>query len=230
MNKCGGIKMTTLRSFEINRTLSWSSISGVLVLSIAIGCGPTYPNCDDDSDCKQAEYCVNGTCQQCRGDNDCAEGQQCTAGRCEDIQGYCTTDGDCGVDEECRANRCQPKPPEVPDAEPEPVAQACSIEPVYFDFDSSTLGEGSRQQLISNAQCMREKSIKEINLTGLTDPRGTEEYNMALGDRRAKATKQYLQSLGSDATINYTSMGEEMARGTDESSWARDRRVDFDKR
>jgi len=64
-------------------------------------------------------------------------------------------------------------------------------------------------------------------LTGTCDPRGTEEYNLALGERRAQSAQQYLKSLGVTGEITVSSMGEELATGTDESGWARDRRVDF---
>ena len=67
-------------------------------------------------------------------------------------------------------------------------------------------------------------------MTGLTDPRGTEEYNLALGDRRAQSAKKYLESLGVDASLTASSMGEELATGSEESSWSRDRRVDFQER
>jgi peptidoglycan-associated lipoprotein len=61
---------------------------------------------------------------------------------------------------------------------------------------------------------------------GVTDPRGTEEYNIALGDRRAQAVRAYLVSLGIEqARIAVTSVGEEMAQGSDESGWAQDRSV-----
>ncbi|MBC7172857.1 MAG: OmpA family protein, partial [Polyangiaceae bacterium] len=53
------------------------------------GCGPEYPNCNNDQDCHEGEFCVNGQCQQCREASDCGTGQQCTGGRCEDIPGYC---------------------------------------------------------------------------------------------------------------------------------------------
>jgi peptidoglycan-associated lipoprotein len=64
----------------------------------------------------------------------------------------------------------------------------------------------------------------------LTDPRGTEEYNMALGDRRAQSAKTYMKALGVAAELSASSMGEEIASGTDEGSWARDRRVDIRER
>ncbi len=212
-------------SSHIGTVLVAGSVA-MTALAVA-GCGPTYPKCDDDADCHEGEYCVNGMCQQCRDDTDCAQGQQCAAGRCEPIENYCTTNGDCGVDEECQANRCVPKPKAV---EPPPVAAApekCRLRSVYFEFDSSSLTPETREQLAGNAECMRRENIQSTHLTGLTDPRGTEEYNMALGDRRAQSARKYLESLGVTAPLSHSSMGEEMATGTDEGSWARDRRVEF---
>ena len=69
-----------------------------------------------------------------------------------------------------------------------------------------------------------------MHVTGLTDPRGTEEYNLALGDRRAQSAKKYLESLGLRRQLSSSSMGEELATGSDEGSWSRDRRVDFQER
>jgi len=69
-----------------------------------------------------------------------------------------------------------------------------------------------------------------VHLTGLTDPRGTEEYNLALGDRRAQAAKKYLDTLGLESTMSASSMGEELATGSDEATWGRDRRVEFQER
>ncbi len=63
-------------------------------------------------------------------------------------------------------------------------------------------------------------------LTGACDPRGTEEYNIALGERRASAVREYMRSLGLNSSrVSITSVGEEMATGTDEASWAQDRNV-----
>jgi peptidoglycan-associated lipoprotein len=76
--------------------------------------------------------------------------------------------------------------------------------------------------------CTRDRSITAVNVVGHADPRGTEEYNLALGDRRARAVVRYLQSLGLRRNnLTASSMGEEMARGYDESSWAQDRRVEM---
>lgn len=193
----------------------------------AAGCGPDYPKCDTDTDCHQGEFCVNGQCQQCRGDQDCPAGQSCAAGACQPIPGYCTSSADCAAGQTCENNMCvtaQTAAP--PPAAPAPVAQ-CQLESVYFAYDSSSLETGARDKLSSNAQCIKERGYRSVQLTGLTDPRGTEEYNLALGDRRAQSAKSYLKSLGVGADLSHTSLGEEMASGTDESGWSRDRRVDF---
>jgi peptidoglycan-associated lipoprotein len=73
---------------------------------------------------------------------------------------------------------------------------------------------------------LRQRKVAGVHVTGLTDPRGTEEYNLALGERRAQSAQQYMKSLGID-NVSSSSMGEELASGTEESGWARDRRVDF---
>lgn len=194
------------------------------------GCSPEYPSCDTDEDCKSGEYCVNNLCQQCRSDADCPTGQSCNAGACEMIDGYCGSDSECGSGEECQNNRCVamsqsrvPEPIEPPD-------QSCSLQSVYFDYDSSNLEGSARDQLAAIADCIKQKGMSRVHLTGLTDPRGTEEYNLALGDRRAQSATKYLKSLGVSADVSYSSMGEELATGTDEASWARDRRVDVKER
>lgn len=212
-----------------------SSTSFLLVGSLlaaigAIACGgPQYPNCNNDTHCHEGEFCVNGTCQQCRpGGNDCAAGQQCVDGRCEGIPGYCQSDGDCPSGQECRNNRCTAATMSQTPTTPEPVA-ACSLSAVYFGYDSSELEGSARSTLESNARCIQERDIPRVRATGHCDPRGTEEYNLALGERRARTVQTFLGNLGVDRSrITTRSMGEEMARGTDEASWARDRRVELE--
>ncbi len=212
------------------KILVWITFGAVIFSIASVGCGgPEYPNCEVDEDCHENEFCVNGLCQQCRDDADCPRGQSCAGGRCEPIEGYCETASDCGTDEDCEANRCVKKQ-QAEAFEPVETKGPCSLRAVYFDYDSSELKPQSKEELSQNAQCMREEKIKSIHLTGLTDPRGTEEYNMALGERRANSAKKYLQSLGVAGEVSHSSMGEELAKGTDESTWATDRRVDFNKR
>jgi peptidoglycan-associated lipoprotein len=205
-------------------------LSAIFAIAIA-GCSPDYPKCDTDEDCHEKEFCVNGMCQQCRNDADCLAGQTCAAGRCEAIRNYCTTTSECGMDEECQANRCVKKPQEAAQKyEPVETKSTCDLRTVYFDYDSSDLKPQTKEALGKNAQCMREENVTNVHLTGLTDPRGTEEYNLALGEKRANSAKKYLESLGVQSNISESSMGEEMAKGTDEASWSQDRRVEFNKR
>ena len=75
---------------------------------------------------------------------------------------------------------------------------------------------------------MKEQENGRVRITGAADPRGTEEYNLALGDRRATSVKRFLSALGvADTAIETVSTGEEFATGTDESTWARDRRAEI---
>ena len=220
-------------SAETSRTAFFAWLAtGLLMgaLSAAGGCGPTYPKCDTDTDCQEGEFCVNGMCQQCRGDQDCAAGQSCASGACEPIPGYCTNSSECGVGENCEANACVKAESAAAPPPPAPVEGECALAPVYFDFDSSTLESSARDALSQNASCIKEKGLKSVHITGLTDPRGTEEYNLALGDRRASSAKKYLKSLGVQAEMSHSSMGEELASGQDEAGWSKDRRVDIRQR
>jgi peptidoglycan-associated lipoprotein len=117
-------------------------------------------------------------------------------------------------------------------SEPEPVSQqACQLQPAYFGFDESALDDAARSALEADARCIQERNISGVMITGMADPRGTEEYNMALGDRRARSTRDHLQRLGvGRGAMQTRSVGEEQARGSDEYSWSRDRRSDITER
>ncbi len=105
-------------------------------------------------------------------------------------------------------------------------SQDCSVSAVYFGHDGFELDGPARDTLEKSYACTRKQGAKQLRVTGMTDPQGTEEYNMALGDRRAKAAARYLSALGAQATET-VSLGEEMAQGGDADSWSRDRRVEL---
>jgi peptidoglycan-associated lipoprotein len=100
-----------------------------------------------------------------------------------------------------------------------------------FDFDSTAIGEQDRTVLGAIAKCLSEGALKGrgLALTGRADPRGEDEYNMTLGESRADSVRRYLHDLGvQQERLRATSRGELDATGTDEASWAHDRRVDID--
>jgi peptidoglycan-associated lipoprotein len=122
----------------------------------------------------------------------------------------------------------QPKPALAAAEAPKPPAASgpCSVESVYFAFDSSELDATARDTLDKDAKCLRERGARGAKVVGMTDPTGTEEYNLALGERRADAAVKYLGALGMEkASLKAVSVGEESA-SSDESSYARDRRAE----
>jgi len=217
----------------MKRQTFWN-LAPLLLTGFALaGCGPDYPSCDDDEDCKEKEFCVNKRCQKCRDDRDCRIGHQCSQGRCDPIPGFCRFKTDCGTGQNCVGNRCQDDLSQVgkDTGAGDDAAQGCTMDPVYFEYDSSTITPAARTQIEATLECARTKKIGALHLTGHTDPRGTEEYNLALGDRRAQSVRSLAVTFGMDsATVTASSMGEEMAQGTDESGWSKDRRVEFSTR
>jgi peptidoglycan-associated lipoprotein len=211
-------------------SMRWILGLAAIAGAVATGCGPTYPNCDDDENCHEGEFCVNGRCQLCRTDADCPTGSACVGGRCEPVDGYCQSTTDCPDGQECEENRCRAvtqTTTELPPGPP-PSGPVCTPAPVYFGFDEDALDTSARSTIQGNLDCLRRLGSSGAHLTGYTDPRGTEEYNLALGDRRAQAVRQYLQGLGLDpSSITSSSMGEEMATGGDEQGWTLDRRVEM---
>lgn len=102
--------------------------------------------------------------------------------------------------------------------------------PVYFDFDSSMIKQDQVQRIETNADFLKKESQLNIRIEGNCDPRGTKEYNLALGERRAQSAKKYLVQLGVDSSrLSTVSWGEEklLLFGQDELSWAQNRRDDF---
>ena len=143
---------------------------------------------------------------------------------------------------------CQKK---VVDATPEPVAEEPEPEPepepkeevvvykapavvmqedIYFDFDKSTLTPAAQDSLLRKAEWLRENPDATVTVEGHCDERGTNEYNLALGDRRAESAKAFLADLGIDpARLTTISYGEERPvdpRSTEEA-WAKNRRAHF---
>ena len=99
---------------------------------------------------------------------------------------------------------------------------------VYFDTDASTVREDGRQTLNKQAAWLKQYANYQVTIEGNCDERGTREYNLALGERRATSVRQYLIAQGIPAArIKTVSYGKERPDpvGSDEASWARNRRA-----
>ena len=101
---------------------------------------------------------------------------------------------------------------------------------VYFDFDSSLVKEEFRPVVSAHARYLQQNSGAKMRIEGNADERGSREYNLALGQRRADAVRQMMQLLGARSIqIETVSFGEEKPRseGHDEAAWAENRRADI---
>ena len=104
------------------------------------------------------------------------------------------------------------------------------LEDVFFEYDKAELSDQARASLDKNAQYLRRWTSTTINVEGHADSRGTNEYNLSLGERRASVVRDYLVSLGVPvARINIVSLGEEqpVCREDAESCWSQNRRGHF---
>ncbi len=102
---------------------------------------------------------------------------------------------------------------------------------IYFDFDSYALSQTARDTLYTNAEYLLKKYKGKVRLEGHCDERGSDEYNLALGENRAKTAMNYLITLGVPTEqLSIVSYGKErpLDPGHDENAWAKNRRVEFD--
>jgi len=101
---------------------------------------------------------------------------------------------------------------------------------IYFDFDSNLVKDEFKPIVAAHARYLQQHSGASMRIEGNADERGSREYNLALGQRRADAVRQMMQLLGArGGQIETVSFGEEKPRatGNDEASWAENRRADI---
>lgn len=111
------------------------------------------------------------------------------------------------------------------------LAAYLGIKTFRFDYDSSSISSNDYNALKAHAAYLNKNPSARVRVEGNTDERGTREYNMALGERRAKSVAAFLTSNGAKANqLDIISFGEEkpVATGDDESAWAQNRRVDLE--
>jgi peptidoglycan-associated lipoprotein len=101
---------------------------------------------------------------------------------------------------------------------------------INFDYDKSALSADAKKKIQGNVEWMKAHKNVNVQVEGHCDARGSIEYNLALGERRARAVKAYMTSLGiSDGRINVISYGKEkpVAQGDGEDAYAKNRRANF---
>ena len=162
--------------------------------------------------------CKAGACTACASDVECGPGGRCTSGACERAKA-CSVDEDCEDDEDCVDGFCQ-----------KPWAGGgdtgdCQLQTVYFAFDDSSIAQSERDRLEANSSCVEKTTGKNVYVFGHTDQTGTDEYNIALSERRARATADFMAALGIDpARLDIVGKGETELTGQGDDQ---DRRVEF---
>ncbi|MGH7524748.1 MAG: OmpA family protein [Gemmatimonadales bacterium] len=136
-----------------------------------------------------------------------------------------------------------PPPPMAPPPPPPPSTGGSNLDAtaagrvatmsdrIHFDYDKSDIKPDDTQKLDTKGALLKQFTALRIRITGHCDERGSDQYNIALGMRRATAAKTYLVQLGIDASrIDVASLGREVPidPGHDEAAWAQNRRDEFD--
>jgi peptidoglycan-associated lipoprotein len=112
----------------------------------------------------------------------------------------------------------------------EAAMKSVSLEPVFFDFDQWSIREDQKEVMAKNSQWLKSNPNVKVRLEGHCDERGTAEYNLALGQKRAEGVKSFLEGMGiSSQRMTPVSYGEErpLDPGHDEAAWTKNRRVDI---
>jgi peptidoglycan-associated lipoprotein len=179
--------------------------------------------CTQSIDCSGGLVCTAGKCSNCTDDIECAPGTcDLGTGLCSTggQGGQCTTDDECAMDEICDAGTCVFSG--VTGGE-----KKCGLDAIYFDFDSPKIKAEAAEQLRGASECLKSDGGL-VYLEAHADPRGTEEYNIMLTDKRGQSVKKFLEDLGVGGDkMQVISKGDLESSGTDESGWAQDRRVEF---
>ena len=180
--------------------------------------------CTENSDCEASKVCKSGKCKfECQATNECGTGLKCSENKCVD-ELACAGPTDCGAGMSCSSGRCA----KVENAS-RALAETCELTNVEFEFNRSQLTVDSREKLQAIADCIQAKT-GVITIEGHCDERGTEEYNLSLGEERARSVRKYLISLGvSRSRLQIVSKGElePIDNDSTEDAWSRNRRAQF---
>jgi len=214
----------------------------------------TCQECIEDAQCVEARgdgyFCNSGRCDEkhklsqlgepCTEADECTTSLGCINGVCQDPTTIsatitCHSTMDCATGFLCLNNICAEETPEQKERR-----KSCNTlfskqdnlarEAILFEFNDYALTTNSQQQLQMAAECISEFDTLGIVLEGHSDDRGTQEYNLALGEKRATTVRNYLKTLGADPekfVVRSKGENEPVCERADETCWARNRRVEF---
>ena len=168
--------------------------------------------CKSDLDCPDGR-CLDGMCgPQCALNSDCPDGERCVGGKCSAKTG-CSSDSECPAGLKCKDGGC---------------TTACDLSTIYFDFNESAIRLDQERPVQDNAACLKESSQTSVVVHGHTDERGADEYNLALGERRANKVANQYKILGVKGLGKSISYGEEQptCSQSNESCWRNNRRAE----
>lgn len=176
--------------------------------------------CANNLDCSTGKKCSANRCvNQCASDADCTNGQICSeTGACVSPEGTgCTSDKDCGGKLKCSEGKC------VNDS------GECELVAIHFDFNRANLSRAAQNTIAANARCLKERKVTSVTVEGHCDERGTDAYNLELGNRRARAVKRYLKGVSRRTKVRTVSYGKARPTCTEssESCWSENRRAEF---
>lgn len=204
--------------------------------------------CRDDGQCSiPGQYCSSNQCtyrlDYCDESRPCTGDKKCRDNTCGP---ECLENSECSANEFCDGGSCAVKPQCGPNADqPECAAGfACESgvciqrltecrpsEPVYFDFDQSKIKRSETSKLDEVAGCLKGENVARAVIEGHADDFGDEQYNLALGERRAVAVQEYLKRVGvSEGLMSTISYGEDRPAVGGTGRQPKNRRVEFSSR
>ena len=215
---------TVFRQSVSNAAMTLTVRLRVPECSSAGSCEKIPGYCDEKTACPGKQKCRQNQCgNECLDDKECTAENFCDGGSCNPRPecGDNAITAACAEGKECVGGICKIK-----------IVQ-CGGDPVYFDYDRSNIKRGEAAKLTSVAECLKGDNTAPVTIAGHCDERGTEEYNMALGERRAQSARKYLERLGvAGNKLNTVSYGKERpaADGSNEGAWKKNRRAEFSAR
>lgn len=212
-----------------------STFAAVLFAAALTACPspPKNGECKTSKDCEDqagfGKICVSGQCAECAADTDCKEGFVCKSNKCEPKPApvaavaprpECASDAECGSGKGCQGGKCV--------STIDPACADASAFTAHFGFDQATITGESTAALQKLSACLAKAPARRVQVDGHCDDRGTTQYNLALGKKRAEAVKKYLADLGVAGTIGTNTFGKEqpVCREATEACWTRNRRAE----